>query len=155
VSTIRRLHRPLCYRRTWLSDCGWPVLALGRISWEKGLDRLIAALPQAPTAKVVIAGDDDGGHAAFLAAGPSMRWLGALPSSLAMSRGRQEAVRRTRLFAMTSLSENFGLAAFEAMRRGVPVATPDVGMSEVVRGLAPASSSTAHRRAFRWPWANC
>ena len=39
-----------------------------------------------------------------------------------------------RMFAMTSLSENFGLAAFEAMRRGVPVlATPDVGMSEIVR----------------------
>ena len=35
---------------------------------------------------------------------------------------------------MTSLSENFGIAAFEAMRRGVPVlATPDVGMSEIVR----------------------
>src|SRR6185369_1569836 len=38
------------------------------------------------------------------------------------------------LFAISSLSENFGLAAFEAMRRGVPVlATPDVGMSEIVR----------------------
>ena len=39
-----------------------------------------------------------------------------------------------RMFAMTSLSENFGIAAFEAMRRGVPVlTTPDVGMSEIVR----------------------
>ena len=39
-----------------------------------------------------------------------------------------------RVFAMTSLSENFGLAAFEAMRRGVPVlTTADVGMSEIVR----------------------
>ncbi len=38
------------------------------------------------------------------------------------------------VFAMTSLSENFGIAAFEAMRRGVPVlATPDVGMAEIVR----------------------
>ena len=38
------------------------------------------------------------------------------------------------MFAITSLSENFGLAAFEAMRRGVPVlATPNVGMSEIVR----------------------
>jgi glycosyltransferase involved in cell wall biosynthesis len=38
------------------------------------------------------------------------------------------------MFAMTSLSENFGIAAFEAMRRAVPVlATPDVGMSEIVR----------------------
>ena len=37
---------------------------------------------------------------------------------------------------MTSLSENFGLAAFEAMRRGLPVlATPDVGMSEIVRAV--------------------
>src|SRR5262249_46300193 len=36
-------------------------------------------------------------------------------------------------FAMTSLSENFGLAAFEGMRRGLPVlATPDVGMSEII-----------------------
>jgi glycosyltransferase involved in cell wall biosynthesis len=40
------------------------------------------------------------------------------------------------VFAMTSLSENFGLAAFEAMRRGVPVlATPDVGMAEIVREI--------------------
>ena len=35
---------------------------------------------------------------------------------------------------MTSLSENFGMSAFEAMRRGVPVlTTADVGMSEIVR----------------------
>jgi glycosyltransferase involved in cell wall biosynthesis len=40
------------------------------------------------------------------------------------------------LFSMTSLSENFGLAAFEAMRRGLPVlVTPDVGMSEIVRDV--------------------
>ena len=54
------------------------------------------------------------------------------------------------LFAMTSLSENFGLAAFEAMRRGLPVlATPDVGMSEIVRevgaGLVVDPSPTASR----------
>ncbi len=34
------------------------VLAFGRISWEKGLDRLIAALPQARAARVVVAGGD-------------------------------------------------------------------------------------------------
>ena len=51
---------------------------------------------------------------------------------------------------MTSLSENFGLAAFEAMRRGLPVlATPDVGMSEIVREVGagcvvdPAPTSIA------------
>ena len=40
-----------------------PVLAFGRISWEKGLDRLIAALPLVPMARVIIAGGD-GGQAA-------------------------------------------------------------------------------------------
>ena len=35
------------------------VLAFGRINWEKGLDRLIAALPQAAAAQVVVAGDRD------------------------------------------------------------------------------------------------
>ena len=44
------------------------------------------------------------------------------------------------IFAMTSLSENFGLAAFEAMRRGVPVlTTADVGMSEIVREAGAGS----------------
>jgi glycosyltransferase involved in cell wall biosynthesis len=37
---------------------------------------------------------------------------------------------------MTSLSDNFGLDAFEAMRRGLPLlVTPDVGMSEIVRDV--------------------
>ena len=37
--------------------------APGRISWEKGLDRLIAALPLSPTARLVVAGDDADGLA--------------------------------------------------------------------------------------------
>ena len=50
---------------------------------------------------------------------------------------------------MTSLSENFGLAAFEAMRRGLPVlATPDVGMSEIVREAGRAASSIRHRKSI-------
>ena len=40
------------------------VLAFGRISWEKGLDRLIAALADAPSVRIVIAGDDASGLAA-------------------------------------------------------------------------------------------
>jgi glycosyltransferase involved in cell wall biosynthesis len=113
------------------------VLALGRISWEKGLDRLIAALPLAPAARVVIAGDDADGHAAFLAS--EARRLGVAGRIAILPRhvdgiDKETLFAAARLFAMTSLSENFGLAAFEAMRRGVPVlATPDVGMAEVVR----------------------
>lgn len=115
------------------------VLAFGRISWEKGLDRLIAALVQAPAIRAVIAGDDADGHAAWLAS-EAVR-LGVAPRVTIIprhvsGRDKEALFAAARLFAMTSLSENFGIAAFEAMRRGLPVlATPDVGMSEIVREI--------------------
>lgn len=116
---------------------GRPVLAFGRISWEKGLDRLLAALPLAPAARLVIAGDDADGHAAFLAT--EARRFGVADRVTIVARhvggaDKEALFAAARVFAMTSLSENFGLAAFEAMRRGVPVlTTADVGMSEIVR----------------------
>ena len=112
------------------------VLAFGRISWEKGLDRLIAALPLAPAARLIIAGDD-GGQASALAA--QARQLGIAGRVTILPRNisgddKEALFAGAALFAMTSLSENFGLAAFEAMRRGLAVlTTADVGMSEIVR----------------------
>lgn len=115
------------------------VLALGRISWEKGLDRLIQALPHAPSARVVIAGGDAGGQAAHLAAEALRAGVSDRVTILARNvdgADKEALFAAARLFAMTSLSENFGLAAFEAMRRGVPVlATPEVGMAEIVRAI--------------------
>jgi glycosyltransferase involved in cell wall biosynthesis len=112
------------------------VLSFGRLSWEKGLDRLIAALPDAPSVRAVMAGDD-GGHAGFLASEAARLGVADRVTIIArhVSGADKEALfAAARLFAMTSLSENFGIAAFEAMRRGLPVlATPDVGMSEIVR----------------------
>lgn len=116
---------------------GPSVLALGRISWEKGFDRLIAALPQARDARLVIAGGDADGLASRLA-GDAQR-LGVADRVTILPRfidgaDKEALFGSASVFAMTSLSENFGLAAFEAMRRGVPVlATPDVGMAEIVR----------------------
>jgi len=116
------------------------VLSFGRLSWEKGLDRLIAALAEAPAVRAVMAGDDADGHAAFLAA--EARRFGVVDRVTILARhvsgvDKEALFAAARLFAMTSLSENFGIAAFEAMRRGVPVlATPDVGMSEIVRDIA-------------------
>jgi glycosyltransferase involved in cell wall biosynthesis len=113
------------------------VLALGRISWEKGLDRLIAALPLVPQARVVLAGGDADGQAARLAT--QARALGVEDRVTIVARhvdgvDKEALFAAARIFAMTSLSENFGLAAFEALRRGIPVlATPGVGMAEVVR----------------------
>ncbi|HZP99727.1 MAG TPA: glycosyltransferase [Reyranella sp.] len=115
------------------------VLALGRISWEKGLDRLIAALPDMPSGRVVIAGGDADGQAAYLAG--EARRLGVSARVTILARhvdgaDKEALFGAARVFAMTSLSENFGLAAFEAMRRGLPVlTTPDVGMSEIVRAI--------------------
>jgi glycosyltransferase involved in cell wall biosynthesis len=129
------------------------VLALGRISWEKGLDRQIAALTMAPAARLVIAGNDAGGHAAVLAG--QARRLGVADRVSIVPRhvegsDKEALFAAASVFAMTSLSENFGLAAFEAMRRGLPVlATPNVGMSEIVREIGagcvvdPAPASIA------------
>jgi len=112
------------------------VLSFGRLSWEKGLDRVIAALVAAPSVRAVMAGDD-GGHAGFLASEAARLGVADRVTIIArhVSGADKEALfAAARFFAMTSLSENFGIAAFEAMRRGVPVlATPDVGMSEIVR----------------------
>ncbi|MGD9879791.1 MAG: glycosyltransferase [Reyranella sp.] len=113
------------------------VLALGRISWEKGLDRLVAALPGVPGTRVVLAGGDADGQAARLAA--QARELGVGDRVTIIPRhvdgvDKEALFAAAQIFAMTSLSENFGVAAFEALRRGVPVlATSGVGMAEVVR----------------------
>lgn len=113
-----------------------PILAFGRISWEKGLDRLLEALPRVPNARLVIAGDD-GGHAAALAEKARLFRVDERVTIIARQVGgadKEALFGSAALFAMTSLSENFGLAAFEAMRRSLPVLTvPDVGMSEIVR----------------------
>ncbi len=113
-----------------------PILAFGRISWEKGLDRLLEALPRVPDARLVIAGDD-GGHAATLAEKARLFRVEERVTIIARQVGgadKEALFGAAALFAMTSLSENFGLAAFEAMRRRLPVLTvPDVGMSEIVR----------------------
>jgi glycosyltransferase involved in cell wall biosynthesis len=112
------------------------VLAFGRINWEKGLDRLLAALPKVAAGRVVVAGDDAEGHAQFLEA--EARRLGVSQRVTLVARhidgaDKEALFAAAALFSMTSLSENFGLAAFEAMRRGLPVlATPGVGMSEIV-----------------------
>jgi glycosyltransferase involved in cell wall biosynthesis len=116
---------------------GFSVLAFGRISWEKALDRLVAAMPQAPAARLVLAGDDGDGYAASLAAQARAAGVGDRVTIVARhveGADKEALFAAARVFAVTSLSENFGLAAFEAMRRGIPVlATPDIGMSEIVR----------------------
>jgi glycosyltransferase involved in cell wall biosynthesis len=128
------------------------ILALGRINWEKGLDRLIGALPHTGPCKVVIAGDDAEGHATFLLdfaqrAGVADK-VAILPRHVE-GMDKEALFAAASVFAMTSLSENFGLASLEALRRGVPVlATPGVGMADVVRKAAAGAVVAATPEAI-------
>jgi glycosyltransferase involved in cell wall biosynthesis len=115
---------------------GFDILSLGRISWKKGLERLIEALTRLPTARVVMAGQDDEGDAARLAGlaqdmGVSNR-VRFLPRYIGEV-DREALFAAARIFALPSLSENFGNVVVEAMVRGVPVVvTAEVGAAEIV-----------------------
>lgn len=116
---------------------GGIVLSLGRIIWVKGLDRVIRALPGVPGARFVIAGDDPEGHVAHLSR--EAERLGVADRVTILARHVEGADKEALFaaaasFAMPSLSENFGIAAIEAMRRGLPVlVTPEVGIADLVR----------------------
>lgn len=109
------------------------VLFLGRLSWKKGLDRLIAALPRIPGVSLVVAGPDDEGlqerlvsQAAGLGVAARIRFLGETDdaSKVALLKGAAALVA-------PSMSENFGNVVLEAMAAGCPVAvTRGVGLAD-------------------------
>jgi glycosyltransferase involved in cell wall biosynthesis len=113
------------------------VLFLGRLSWKKGLDRLLRAFACTTAGKLAIVGTDDEGLAprlVKLAAG--LRILDRvriLPRTIIGSE-KERLFAAAQVFVLTSYSENFGNAVLEALRRGVPVVvTPEVGAADIVR----------------------
>jgi len=112
------------------------VLFLGRVSWKKGLDRLVAALAQAPGAVLAVAGNDEEGYR------PALERLAAAQgvadrlvfTGLVHGAAKRALLHGAAALALTSYSENFGNAVLEAMAAGRPVVvTPEVGLAEVVR----------------------
>jgi glycosyltransferase involved in cell wall biosynthesis len=120
------------------------VVSIGRITWKKGLDRLIEGAPLLPRARFVIAGNDEEALvprlralAATLGVEGRIEFRGALSPP-----ERDELLARAALFALPSHSENFGNVVLEAMAASAPVViTPEVGLAEEVRrancGLVP------------------
>jgi glycosyltransferase involved in cell wall biosynthesis len=111
------------------------IVFLGRISWEKGLDRLVPALRHVPDVELVLAGNDDAGWSKRL--GELARTGGLLDRIDFVGPVQGETKRRllaeAALLVLPSYSENFGMAALEAMAAARPVVvTPEVGLAEIV-----------------------
>jgi glycosyltransferase involved in cell wall biosynthesis len=111
------------------------VLFIGRISWKKGLDRVIRAISRLPGVNLTIAGNDEEGYTRELRqiadAVKVAQRVEFLPPVYEADKWR--LLRSARCFVLPSHSENFGNAALEAMAAGCPVVmTAQVGLSAVV-----------------------
>jgi glycosyltransferase involved in cell wall biosynthesis len=113
------------------------VLFLGRISWKKGLDRLIRSVPHlSPDLRVVIAGNDDEdlrpvlqAQAEELKVNNRLVFTGAVAGA-----DKRTLLAQARVLVLPSYSENFGNVVVEAMAAGCPVVvTPEVGVAPLVR----------------------
>src|SRR5262249_40463566 len=113
------------------------ALFFGRLSWKKGIDRLLHAFARTSCGNLAIAGTDDEDLVPQLSQlvdrlriRDRVRFL---PRTI-LGRDKEQLFAAARVFVLPSYSENFGNAVIEAMRRGVPViVTPEVGAAEIVR----------------------
>jgi len=111
------------------------ILFLGRISWKKGLDRLLRALPAVNGVNLVVAGYDEHGYQAAMerlavdcGVGDQVRFVGPVEGA-----EKWRLICQARCLVLPSYNENFGMVVLEAMAIGVPVVvTSEVGLSDVV-----------------------
>jgi glycosyltransferase involved in cell wall biosynthesis len=116
------------------------ILFLSRLDQKKGLELLLRAFAwvkrDEPNAFLVVAGDGDGRYVESLRAeadrlgiATDMVWTGFLGP-----REKANAYAAASLFVLPSYSENFGIAAAEAMAAGVALVVSDrVALSESVK----------------------
>lgn len=111
------------------------ILFLGRVTPKKGLDRLIPAMKDVPDVDLLVAGNDEEGHAVQMASlaravgvGHRVTFCGPVYGA-----AKAELYRRSTVFCLPSRSENFGNVVLEAMLEGCPVVvTADVGAASIV-----------------------
>ncbi|HKI02148.1 MAG TPA: glycosyltransferase [Thermoanaerobaculia bacterium] len=112
------------------------LLYLGRLSWKKGLDRLIPAMSRVPGVLLAIAGNDEEGIRPELERLARDSGVADRAVFLGPVRGADKAalLHRTAALVLPSRSENFGNVVLEAWAAGRPVAvTPEVGLAASVR----------------------
>ncbi len=104
------------------------LLSLGRLHPKKGLDRLVTAWarlePDFPDWDLVIAGPDEGGHAASIRR--LVEALGLRRVDLVgpvYGEARDSLLRSADLFVLPTLSENFAMTVAESLAVGTPVIT--------------------------------
>ncbi|MGW0120097.1 glycosyltransferase [Streptomyces sp. NPDC003327] len=99
------------------------VVCVGRLCRQKGQDVLLAAWPgvlaDIPTARLVLVGDGPDGERLRAAAGPSVRFTGAVADTAPWYRAADVVV-------LPSRWEGMALAPLEAMAAGRPVVVGDV-----------------------------
>jgi glycosyltransferase involved in cell wall biosynthesis len=112
------------------------ILFLGRISWKKGLDRLLRAFAGISLGNLAVVGPDDENltpRLTQLARDLKIVDRVRLFPRAVVGADKEYLYQRADVFVLPSHSENFGNSVLEAMQRGIPVVvTPEVGAAEVV-----------------------
>ncbi len=118
------------------------ILFLGRLNWIKGLDTLIPAFAEVvkkePKAVLILAGPDDENYKKEIELKIENCKLkiskDVIFTGMLIGDDKIAAFQGSDVFALPSYSENFGMAAVEAMACVLPVViTKGVGISEKVR----------------------
>lgn len=132
---------PLVFEQSFPSSRGREVvLFLSRVDPKKGLELAIKALAtlkaRRPASMLVVAGTGEASYVAKLKdvcaaldLANDVLWTGHLDGAI-----KAGAFAKARVFVLPSHSENFGIAAAEAMAGGLPVViSAEVGLSSDVR----------------------
>jgi glycosyltransferase involved in cell wall biosynthesis len=112
------------------------ILVLGRVNWKKGIDVLIESLAHVAGARLIVAGNDDEKYVPRLSelaervgVADRVEFRGAVSGE-----AKEILLASATLFALPSLSENFGNVVLEAMAASTPViVSPQVGLADDVR----------------------
>jgi glycosyltransferase involved in cell wall biosynthesis len=143
------------FRERHLAGYSGPlVVFLGRVTEKKGVDVLIksfAHVLEHRPARLAVVGPDDGGQRPGLerlaencGIGSQVDFVGGL-----YGRDRLAALSAADVWALSSHTENFGIAVIEAMAAGCPVAiSPEVNLAEEVAEANAGLVADAEPRAF-------